>query len=615
MTEIEIKALVQSVIDKRKSKWNYSQFQGLNPDAEVKFDYPEYHPTYKIGVEMMEANRIHAEKGCFPAKLFRDKSPYQTLEEFGYVKRNYKQVTLPIGLDMINALGRAFNDGNFSIVYQNDDDKYSSTTLKDYVEKDINTFGSLNAFMKFLFTMIKVVDGEGVMVIKPFFNFDVADDGTRTISKTELNEPQPIYYDCSKVVAFSEEKYCLIDTTDNSQKKPPVYTYEFYDTENIYLFSYTVKDRKLDYELYYNHGWKQLPAEKIKGLPRLVDGKIIWQTILSFATDILDIIALDNSTLNISKYKCAYPIRVYGGRPCDFEYKDKDGNISRCSDGEVHDTVLGHKLTCPSCNGLGLRDRFSATHDFITNDEEKFSSISANKTPFQYVAPDTKILEYLENAIAKNEERARKMLHLQTSNLTVRGTENLTATGMALGDKSTSAFIKPISDQMFDTWKFLIDGIGWMRYKESYKPPVITKPASFDFNTEYDYMTEVSVAIASGMPPITIHAIIERYLHSHFHSDGQANVIYNLILSTDRLIGLQNIDIQIEVSKNLIAPWEVIIHDSAVTILKGLIRANEKFFEQKLEDQRQQLIDAAKAIADENKPVNNTAAAIAGAIV
>lgn len=618
MEQKEVIDFITSVIAKRKTKWNSSQFLSLKKDSkEYKdADYPDYHPTYKLAIELAEANRYHAEKGVFPSRLFTAKSPYQTDDELSYVRNNYKQVTLPIAVDFIKTISRAFNEGNYSITYAEDTPQYKEKTLQDYLETGIYTYGSLENFVKFLLPTIKTIDANGVIVVKPYLPVMVNADNETVIDSSELNEPQPYFYDCSKVIAYKEEEFCLVETTGynsyNSKNLPTVYTYELYDTENIWVIQYDSKANEktaVKVDLYYNHAWGILPAIKIKGIPRIIDSEVVWQSEFSFATDILDLIAIDNSTLNIAKQKCAYPVRVYEGKKCQFQYecKDEAHTISTCDNGKVFDTVLEKYINCPSCQGIGLTDRFSPLHDFIVEPNSKLDdTTSGTKVPFQYVSPSSEILKFLEDSIAKNEERARKILHIQNSNSVIKGTENLTATGMTLGDKSTSAFIKPISDQMFDIWQFLIDAIGWMRYKEAYTPPVISKPKSFDFNTEYDYIQEISEASKAGLPPVMIHAIIVRYLKSHFFTEDRIAKAFNLVIAADRLIGLSADDITIGMGKGAIATWEKIIHDSALTLISDLEATNAKFLEQPIEKQVEDLKTKAKEIQDANKPVTNT---------
>lgn len=613
LDEIAIQNLIESVIEKRKPKWQHKVYEIFKKEPKVKVDdLPEYYPAYKPAVEMALQNRCHAEKGVFPAALFLEKSPYQKQDEFDWIKGTYKQVTLEYGVDYISTTSRAFNDGNYSIKYEEDDSSFKDDSLQNYLETGINVFGSLELYMKSLIPTIKGIDAMGVICIRPDFIFELNKEGERVISPTELNEPQPVYYESYRVVGFKEEDYCIIETT-SEQTKDGIFTFEIYDRMNIWNVEYDSlstksKNEKFTISLYYAHDWEQLPVQRLKGIPRLINGEILWQSPLSFAADILDIIAIDNTTLNISKYKCAFPTRVMDGRPCLFEYKDKEEQVSVCGGrGIVYDSVLGREITCPNCHGLGMVDRFSPARDYIVNTGDKLDPEKRTSgKPFYYESPDPAILEYLENAISKNDAKARKFLHLHTSNSQVKGTEDMSVTGMSLDNKAMYAFIKPISDQMFELWGFIIDAIGWMRYGKAYNKPAIKKPFSFDFKTEYDYINEISAAAAAGLPPVMIHTIIINYLKSHFYSESMTSKAFDLIIEADRLIGLSNDEIAFEMNKGLVAGWEKIIHTSGITLIHNLVSKNGGFLDQDITKQVEQLIEAAKAIETANKPATPT---------
>lgn len=614
MTPEEIVLLVESVAKKRLDAWNWYSLYRRVDKIYKEPDYPDYYSCYGMCIELMECNRYHAEKGVFPAKLFRHKSPSQTEEEFTYVKNNYKQVTLPVFIDYVNTISMAFNEGNYSISYQQDDDTYRESSLQQYLEEEIDVLNSLFNYIKFILPTVKTIDANGVIAVKNFFPVEVNESGEVVVSSTELNRPQPIYYDCSRVIAYKDEEYCLIETTpseykkDKKKKSTEILTYEFYDLNNVYYIHYDVHKKRTELILYDKHEWGRLPVTKLKGVPKVVDSEVVWQSPFSFATDILDIVAVNNSTLDIATKKCAYPIRVYVGRPCLFEYKDKEGSISVCSNGQCYDSVLAHNIQCPSCGGTGLKDRFSPLHDYILNAGDSLTSADhkAAAKPFEYVSPSSEILKFLEDNISKNEEKARMILHIHNSNSVIQGTENLTATGMGLEQKSKYAFVKTHSDQMFDIWRFIVDAIGWYRYKTAYKPPTITSPNTFDFNTEWDYINEISAAIRSGLAPVMIHELMIRYLKSYFFTEETTTRAFKLVIATDKLLGLSQIDISTYQNKGLVAGWEIVIHNSALSLIDDLFKANPNFFEQEILMQEQQLIDLAKKTETENKPVQNT---------
>jgi hypothetical protein len=141
-----------------------------------------------------------------------------------------------------------------------------------------------------------------------------------------------------------------------------------------------------------------------------------------------------------------------------------------------------------------------------------------------------------------------------------------------------------------------------MRYGSDYEEVTITRPVAFDYNTEFDYLFEISEASKAGLPPVAIHAIIVKYLKSHFYTGENLTRAFDLIIKTDRLLGLSDEDVMFGLSKGTIANWESVVRDSAVTLIGQLRMADENFFNQPVETQQQQLIEKAKEVADANKP-------------
>ena len=169
--------------------------------------------------------------------------------------------------------------------------------------------------------------------------------------------------------------------------------------------------------------------------------------------------------------------------------------------------------------------------------------------PLEYISPSVTTLEFLENKIAKDELKARSILHLQTSNSVVKGTENMTATGMSLDMKALYAFVKTISDQTFHIWEFISEAIGYMRYGTDFRKPKFTYPTTFDFVTESDIIAQLKAAVDGGLPPLVIYSIIYRYLQTLYFNDAITASIFNLIVRTDRLLTLGNEEVALKVAR------------------------------------------------------------------
>lgn len=601
-SEKEIAVILSGVVEKLKG---FDQKTSNNREAKW-VDVPEYWPGYKTACKYAKNIKVHSEIGDFPDELFLVRAPNQTEKEFMYIKANYKQNTLPVFMDYISTMQRPYFDGNWSIDYQKDkyQAKYDGDTMQDYVEGEITPVGSLENYMKMMVTQLKAVDANGVIVIKPKdVKFIETDQGTE-VDNGQLFDPVPVYYCIEKKVAFENNKYCLIKTDEKSNvtyansTKAKGHVFEFYDDTNIWKIVQVgnFTDYKFQFYVYFNHGWNKMPVIELMGVPQLIDdtGRTIWISPFHYAVPSLNNALILTQYQNASIAKCVFPYPVMIGRVCLFEHKDKHGVISQCQGGVVHDSWIGKNIECPGCHGSGLKDRMSPLGQMLINPDSDFNKGENPKDALYFVEPGTGALEFVKTCITQDFEDAKKILHQQTSNSVVKGTENLTATGMTLDTKAMYAFVKTPSDQSFAIWEFILDAIGWMRYGEDYQKAVVVTPATFDYLTDEDYLVQIANAQKAGLPPFVIQSILTRYLQTLYYNEKERAAEFELILNTDRILVLTHDDIMLEYSRRLIHDWEITLHNSAKSLIGELLAENKEFYEQDFEVQKEQLIQKAK---------------------
>lgn len=580
---------------------------GSDPYKEPKM--PEYYPIYPLMVEFMDTIKIHAVKGVFPDKLFKKRSPNQSAEELQYIRENYKQVTLPVFMDLMSTISRAFNDNNWSISYGEDHEAFKDKSFQYYVEH-LPIYGSLENWLKFMLPSIKMIDANGIIAIKPRHIPTIEHGGDLIIDPQSLMEPVPYYYSSAQLVGYEDGEYSLVELEEKSivshgnAKARIGRCYEFYDRNVIWKINQVGKytDNNFEAIIYFTHNWDKVPVIKLKGVPRIEKNEVLYQSQFLFATDLLDLVAMNSSYLQASINKCVYPYRVMVGDVCDFE----ESGI-RCDQGMIMDVDTQKAHACPRCHGSGLLSRVSPLGELLlrpgSRENQEGDSIFTN--PMQYVSPSTETLTYLDGKIEKDEYKARSILHLYTSGSNVKGGEDVTATGKAIDLKALYAFVQTISDQIFDIYEFALSAIGYMRYGNSFAAPTVVYPKSFDLETEQDLMLKISEAIKAGLPPFVIHSIVFRYLQSVFYTDKKTGDVYNLIISSDRLLTYTEDDIALKMARGTVDKWEEILHTSAVSFVSELILEDEKFFELELTDQKQKLIEKAKAKAAEIQPKNS----------
>lgn len=559
------------------------------------------HELYKVSCEMAEHIEYHAVKGIFPEELFKHRSPNQTQQEADYIKNNYKQHTLPVYIDYRSTITRPFADGNWSVEYKEDSEKYKSIGFKEYVEHELPVYGSLENFIKFILPDIKSIDANGFITIRPK---DIALKQVNdewVIDSDVLYEPTIFYFRSEQVIDYKENYYYLFLSKEksnisvNKQPKKEGNIFELYTKDAVYFIIQEgeKRDYKFRIENFYQHNLGEFPVHQLMGIPNLVDGKILWQSPFLYATDLLDVVAMNANWLQASINSCVFPVKVMYGQRCEF----RDANGYLCTDGKII-TNEGFESKCPSCSGSGLKSRLSPVGTLLLNPSTKFEQgeEKATQAPLQYVSPEIHTLEFLKDKIEQDTAKARQMLHLHTSNSNVKGSEDMTATGMAIDVKSMYAFIKPISDQMFMLYEFCLKNIGKQRYGNEFEEPSLTYPKTFDFKSSEDYLVDIKNAMDRGLPPSFIQVIILAYLNSYYGDNSDTTTIFKLISQVDRLFGMTQDEINMKMAKGTISKWEDILHSSILIFIDEAINENHNFLEKQLTEQKDILESKAKEI-------------------
>jgi hypothetical protein len=165
--------------------------------------------------------------------------------------------------------------------------------------------------------------------------------------------------------------------------------------------------------------------------------------------------------------------------------------------------------------------------------------------------------------------------------------------------KATEGFIKPISDQVWHLYAFLMKTIGSLRYGkdkyESFQPKVI--PAKeFDIIGYEDYLAQLSEARKNNLPGYIIQTIIYNLMKSLNYSDSMSEKVFDLIQYTDRLWASSSQEVALSLSRGTAMKWEAILHESALAFIFELVEQEDQFLEKELDVQREALIAKAKAV-------------------
>ena len=109
-------------------------------------------------------------------------------------------------------------------------------------------------------------------------------------------------------------------------------------------------------------------------------------------------------------------------------------------------------------------------------------------------------------------KKARAILHLPTSDATGTIGEAATATGSLNKMRSLYAFLKPISDQLFSLYEFILVTTGKMRYGDLFGGVSLVYPTTFDVSTPSDYLAVIGEGIQAGVPPSVTFSNVYNYI-------------------------------------------------------------------------------------------------------
>jgi hypothetical protein len=567
----DIQKIVDRFISKRKG---WEQYNLSNPKKGSK--YPEYWSGYNYAARMYDSILPHSRSDVYPEHLLSVRAPNQTDAQANYIKENYKATTLSVFEDFKSTISRAFADQNWSIKYNGEiDPRFGEETFQQYVNNEIEKFGSLEMFIKNMLPTLKLVDANGIIAIFPE-DIYTDEDGTVT---NELIRPMPEYYNCKNIVGQEFGSYYLVITDDysvvkaGSKNERSGIILELYDKEAIYRIEQTGKKSDLTFgEPYvvFQHNLGYVPAIKLMGSPQLIGDEIAFQSPFITAVPLLDQVILDESYLQMSKATSAFPFMVALGEICEFT--DKEGN--RCNDGQIFDPINGGYRTCGSCSGSGVKSRFSPTGMLLIKPK---TSISEGDTGLsgeylKFVSPPMETLNFLRTEIEQQMSKSRRILHLPSSDESGTIGEASTATGSLNKLRSLYAFIKPISDQLFTIYEFCLVTIGRMRYGDLFGGVNLVYPTSFDISTPSDYLAVISEGVKAGVPPSITFSNVYNYIRAIHYTDDETSAIYDLIINADELLLMSNADVLARLASGTVEKWQDVLHNSAPQLIMELIR-------------------------------------------
>lgn len=600
MTEENIILLVKNLSKRLKEK------QGKIAEC-------DWHGSYKECKELCEYTSVHSQLNKFPETLMRKKAPNETEEELKYRKDNFEPITMPYWYRAVSSInGRIWSEQNHRLTFTDDE-------IKKYFLEDYPISGSIIQYFKSIVTPYKINDANAVLTLKigelPTY-IDEA-DAEEKIDTTKEPEVCLQIYGCEKIIVFQPNQYALFLSSEKSEvefsgkKVMDGLVFLLYDTEGIYKIKQTGKKVEWSFvsEEYYIHELGYLPCWKLKGIPKQdvkdTQEDLVYYSYFTPAVPLLNKALKQDSSLDASISKTAFPIRVYYEDECD-EPTCEGGKIPDFkADGEK-----GYKM-CPKCGGTGKGGiRFSPLKDYVLRPPKKNALEEEVPLPFpglDYVVPPSEILTFLKDKIKDEIVEAFTFINIDVSN---KGDNTGEQTGIEvkIDREELFSFLLHFASECFELLEKSMKAIVEVRYGEKEKAFTIQPPKTFEIYSADELTIELGEAKKAGVPEIAIREMTKDYMQQRFaQNEGMADII-DVVFKVDGYATKDTTEIAILKSNNLIALWQAILHEEIYQFIDQLSEENEDFFDWELSRQKKELETLARARALELTP--NTAANI-----
>lgn len=568
---------------------------------------PHYYTTYARAVSQRDQIMAHADTEVFPERLFKERAPNQTDEQHQYVKANYRCTTNPVWQDYMTVVGRTFIDSNWSMNWP--DEAKNDDGLQEYCETEFPKYGSVEAFVKNIMLPLKGMDANGVIAVHPLPPKTITrEDGEVIVNEAEYLQPAVFYYSSDRVLVREHDLFIGVSsqrsviTVGQVQKREGRIMYA-YTPDTIYRIIQVGKKEKPEYDIsvWFEHNEGVTPAHELMGSAMMAeDGSIYWRSPFYFAVPLLDYALTTRNILQVSIANSAFPFRVLRASPCDFE--DDNG---KCMGGVYTNYQDGNKSACKSCGGKGHRVPVSPTGEYQWLEPEGLSEGKGmSYKPVEYIEPGTGAMTFVREQVDIDTNKARGILHLHTSANKASGQEAATATEVAMDYSTQFAFLRPIAEQIFDLFEWIINRVAWQRYGDYEQVPTIVRPQSFDFRSEGQLWADLAQARNAGAPPFIIHSIMHDLLSNRLSSDIDAQRVALSVMMVDELFTLTDAEVTARKATNTVEPWQVALHHAAYQYTMQLMAEDENWI--RLDDKER--ADALREYAKAKAPAIQTLA-------
>ena len=563
-TQEEIAAIITDLFRKEKNKHAYTEL-------------------YDEALKMFVRLQTHFD-GSFPPDLFKERAPNESPKEFEYRKSIWKPITKPYIGRFVAATNRIWNERNYSVAWGEEEHE-------QYFDEQFPLHRSIFSYFQQVVMRQKFKDPNGF--IAPWVESMPAPN--------ELTDVMLVIWETPQVRAYESQKYLLAERQEKSwiKKRGKMVRegrqFVFYDDTNIWMviqLRWDAEDNAGQYEFtpFFDtgegHGLQRFPVWQLRGKPiKFIEGQILWESYMADALPSLECALIDHSTLQMSKYAHAFPVKVEYVDPCP-EPQCISGKIIRDIDGKQS------YVDCPRCAGHGTKTGSPlGTYQVLMTDAQGRGKTNFPTNPLQFVSPDPTILEFTRKEIKEAIHEAFALLNIDVSNELARGSE--TALGKQIDREELFAFLLTLTTECFDLAQNSIEALGQIRYGKEFKAPVITPPTTFKLREDRELMEEIS---HPDVPDHIKRAQLAELHDVRFSSDSVTQARFRLIRIADKFLTKTDEQVRMMMASGSVDPVEFNIHCFISNYIELELLEDANFFAKTITEQMSLI--RARASAD-----------------
>ena len=572
----------------------------------------DFSNNYKLAVDIQNQVSVHCKARQFPNDLMKAKAPNETTQELQYRKDIFEPITRPYWDRALGAVNRIWAEQNYSVTWHDPD-------VQQYFTQQYPVYASVLTYFKTIVTPYKINDPNAVLMID-VGEIPVTEDedtGETIVDQSKELSPLCKIYAADNVLYFDRDEYVLVLGEDSSRVLGRADKLEdtglvFYLLTNTTLYRIYQYGKKTDYlfkitELY-EHNLGYLPARRLGGkqVSESQQDDIIYESYFMPAVPNLNKALKLDSTLDISINKMAYPIRSYYEAPCT-NPNCKNGQVPVYDPANIdamQDMPTAAVLRdCPVCSGRGSTIGFSPLRDYVHTPRAGFNNEQPIPFPgFAYISPDPTILQFNQQKITEDIERAFMFLNIDVSVDSAGAAHTKTATQSKIDREELFSFLLIISEELFSLLQFSINTMLQLRYPNSNKSAVtICQPMTFDIRSLDELTTEIQNAQSNNAPDAVIRELLKEYVVLRFSTAKNLDVILKAAFYCDALITKSDANIALLKAQNLISPLDAVLHVHIFYFLEQKLMEDENYFTRKLVDIQKDMVELAMGKVNELK--------------